>query len=623
MIEVETPLFASLPEPALERIRRAVDTRTFRPGDVMLAEGETRGELFVLLSGEAVVTGRDWHGEPIVLARLGAGECFGEMSMLSGEPPSATVEAATDAVAWALPHAAFVAIADEHPELARNLSALLSERLRASNERQLRAQRGQLAVLVALEDAPWAALLAYHIARSVAKHTRQAVTLLDPSGRAGDALRSVTAVVSLDEALQAVRPAPNGTDAASPGGLLQVIAEEVPSERQLVGSLDRLCEQMRFVLTLVPRQSSTIATIVGRAGSVLALARSSHAGAAADLASLSLAKDAKTGIVLLGEHERAPTVGDVRRAQSYIGARWPVRGIIPGGDRGLEREPVRGSTAGDAIDRVARGIAGLTVGLALGGGGAKGYAHIGAVRVLQQAGVPFDCVTGCSIGAPLAAGVAAGWSLEMIRNTLESVSQKAVRPNIPLVSLLTSRSIRRELQTITQNARFDELPTPCGIVAVDIETGEEVLLRSGLVWPAMAASMAYPGIYEPVRLGGHLLVDGGVLNPVPVSAAVTLGADVVISSNLSGTVEERIARPPAGARQRRRYIIENIARSLEIMQSKIVSESCTRADVSIRPVFDPMPGLLEFKRGLELELAGQEAAERELPNIRALLPWLA
>jgi NTE family protein len=134
--------------------------------------------------------------------------------------------------------------------------------------------------------------------------------------------------------------------------------------------------------------------------------------------------------------------------------------------------------------------------------------------------------------------------------------------------------------------------------------------------------MAYPGIYEPVQLNGCHFVDGGVLNPVPVSAAVQLGADVVISSVLSVPAERETAAPVSNT-GRRRFILESISRTLEIMQGKIVQESCSRADVAIQPVFDQPPGLLDFKRGRQLERAGEEAAERALPKLQEVLPWLA
>lgn len=391
-----------------------------------------------------------------------------------------------------------------------------------------------------------------------------------------------------------------------------------------MAALERLQEQARYVLAFVPQHAPAADPIVRRADVMLALAHESQVGDVASALAVSPApKDAEAGLILVSEEKSASTEADIRRAQSSLDSRWRVRSVIPGSAQALEGDLLDASPGGRAIDRLARGIAGLTVGLALGAGGARGYAHIGVVRALQRAGVPFDYVAGCSIGAPLAAGVAAEWGLDEIKAHLDSISRKAVRPHLPVVSLLTSRSMRSELRDLLGDRRFEDLPTPLSIVAVDIETGEEVLLRSGPVWQAMAASMAVPGIYEPLRIGAHYFVDGGVLNPVPVSAAVTMGADLVISSDLSGSPEGHSAKPEADRQRGGPLILKTIARTWEIMQSKITRESCARADVAIQPTFDDPPGLLDFKRGRELETVGEEAAEQALAKLRSVLPWLS
>lgn len=619
-MEVDIPLFESLPEPALELIRSAVEKRHYARGEVMMSEGDARGELFVLLSGEASVSGRDWHGKPKTLASLEAGQCFGELSMLSGEPASATVEAATEAEVWVLPHAAFVSIADAYPELARNLSMLLGERLRRSNERQLHAQRGKLVSLWAGEFAPWAFWLAYRIAAAVANYSRQPMTFLDMSGQAGHLLGASSAVTLLAEVTSESSRSSAGRDAAKSDGRLTVVSasnDEPPTDRQVSAVLDRLRDQSAFVLAFTPRGAPAVEFILPQADSWLALTPESEDCGESQVGP----PDSFQGRVVISDRQTPPTVGEMNRA--HKAEPMPICAIVPGGVKALEGDVAAASLSGDAIGRLARTMIGKTVGLALGGGGAKGYAHIGVLSGLARAGVPIDYVTGCSIGAPIAAGVAAGWHVDRIRETLDKVSRKAVRPNLPLVSLLSNRAIRSELRAVTNDGRFEDLLKPLGIVAVNIETGEEVLLQRGLIWRAMVASMAYPGIYEPVRIGACYLVDGGVLNPVPVSGAVSLGADVVISSNLSGTVAERMANVGSSGPPRRRLIVENITRTLEIMQSKIVEESATRADVAIQPSFGTPPGMLDFKRGRELEHVGLEAAEEQLPKLRSVLRWLS
>jgi NTE family protein len=602
LIDVETQLLSSLPEPALEQVRRAAQTRYFLPGDAALREGETPAELFIIVRGEAVVFGRDWHGERHVLAQLGPGECFGELSMLSGEPASATVEALSELEVWVLPQNDVSAIAAEHPALARNLAGMLAERLRKSNERALNAQRGRLVVILAPGKAPCAAPASRLLARSIAWHTRQPIVYIDT-----------------------ITPPDERDGAGIADDHLEILAgrDGTGFEGEQLSTIEEAQGRARFVLVLSHLASALRDGILRRADSVLVIADESEM---AELASLledcPTRSDAALRVVIVRDRPHSPTTGELRTLQERAPARWQVQGIIPGGVAILRTNPSPDSPTGKAIARQARKTAGLAVGLALGAGGAKGYAHIGVVRALQEAGVPFDSVTGCSIGAPLAAGVAAEWTLDEIRGALDAVSAKAMRPNVPVVSILTSRSIRAELRSVTNDIRFDELPTPLGIVAVDIEHGESILLRHGRVWPAMVASMAYPGIYEPVRMGSRHLVDGGVLNPVPVSGAVALGADIVISSVLSGRPDGAV-RSGSGEPPRQRMILESITRSLEIMQSKITEESFTRADVAIHPRFESPPGLLDFRKGRTLEHLGEEAVERALPKLRSVLPWLA
>lgn len=628
MIETDAPLLSSLPEAAVERIDRAAQMRRAARGETIVCEGEIGDDLFVIEEGEVEVVARDVHGQCRTLARLRQGECFGELSLLSGEPASATVTAVADTTLWVLSHAHFAAIADDHPELSRNLSAFLGERLRRANKQYLRTHKGKLVCLVGYGAAPWAFWLSYHLALSVAAHTRRKVAFLDLTGQARECVRADPPVRSFADVMKQGRRTEEVGTSVPPKGLLETVTADGQAgqevETQLLPALERLQEDAQYVLAYIPHDGPGADPVLRGADSALALVHESEAGVAASASTkLKRPDDGRLGVALLSDQRSAPTGADMRRAQAWWGPSADIRGIIPDGVDGVGETLAEGSASRRAIDRLARSIAGLTVGLALGGGGAKGYAHIGALRALQGAGVPFDCIAGCSIGAPLAAGMAAEWGLDEIRTHLDAISRKAVRPNLPLISVLTSRSIQAELRNLVGRRRFEDLPTPAGVVAVDIGSGTEVLLRRGLVWPALMASMTYPGIYEPLRMGSRYLVDGGLLNPVPVSAAVKLGADVVISCNLSAPPREDNAGATKTEPQNRPLILRTISRSLEIMQSKIVQDCSGRADVEILPEFAEPPGLLDFDRGPELEEAGERAAERALPKLQTVLPWLS
>jgi NTE family protein len=281
--------------------------------------------------------------------------------------------------------------------------------------------------------------------------------------------------------------------------------------------------------------------------------------------------------------------------------------------------------AGRALGWLARDLCGLKVGLALGAGSVRGYAHYGVLRVLEHIGLHADYVTGTSIGAIVAAGYALGQTADEAARIMEETSARAFRLTVPRHSLLSNAGVAGNFRQVAGDARIEDLDIPLGLVATDLPTGREVVLRRGLLRIALLASMAIPGIYPPVRIGDCVLVDGGVVNPVPITVACGMGADVVLAVPLSGTesqpwpgveaVEERGKLPS---------LIHTITRSVEIMQGRIGIHSAAAATVLIQANFASIPsvGLQSFAAGRPYIAPGEAAAEAALPEIQALLPWL-
>ena len=196
------------------------------------------------------------------------------------------------------------------------------------------------------------------------------------------------------------------------------------------------------------------------------------------------------------------------------------------------------------------------VGLALGGGGARGYAHIGVIRVLERHGIPIDAIVGTSMGAVIGGAYAAGIDLGKLEELLKALDLNRML-GIPhssilkLVGNITSEYLFKRLDwrerdlastqalieffdLFTKRQAFDELALPFAVVAVDIDTGEEVVLREGSVSRALAAGVAIPGVHYPVKIDGRYLVDGGLLNRVPADVAFErLGVDLVIAVDVS------------------------------------------------------------------------------------------
>jgi NTE family protein len=248
------------------------------------------------------------------------------------------------------------------------------------------------------------------------------------------------------------------------------------------------------------------------------------------------------------------------------------------------------------------------VGLALGGGALRGTAHVGVLRVLEREGIPVDCVAGTSAGSVVGAAYAAGLSPEKLLELGNALRWRDVaRPAFSRYGLISFARLETYFVRILGDLTFSDLKRPFAAVAADLESSEQVVLRTGRVAPAVRASCSVPILVKPVELGGRLLVDGGVLNNLPISVARELGVDVVIAVNLGC---------PQGRRPR--GLTEIILWTLETLLQRAGDDPAT-ADVYI-PV--PVRGLrsLASRSTLSSSLAlGEAAAEKALPAIRAAL----
>jgi len=184
----------------------------------------------------------------------------------------------------------------------------------------------------------------------------------------------------------------------------------------------------------------------------------------------------------------------------------------------------------------------VKIGLALGSGSARGFAHIGILRVLKAEGIPIDCVAGTSIGAIVGSMYAAG-VLPKVEEFLQDFDWKDMTflldPLIPVSGLLGGKRFEKLFQSFLGEMKLENFPVPFAAVAVDVATGEEIILTTGQAVKAIRASMSLPGIFVPVSLENRLLVDGAMVNPIPVNAVRTLGADVVIAVNLTADISKR------------------------------------------------------------------------------------
>jgi len=303
-----------------------------------------------------------------------------------------------------------------------------------------------------------------------------------------------------------------------------------------------------------------------------------------------------------------------------------VPALTPGDEEGLALGLLAPKTpAGRSLGWVARDLLGLKVGVAFGSGGQRGYAHFGTQFAMRKAGIPIDYVAGTSIGATSAAAFAAGFDPEHSLSLMDQAGRATFKPTWPLNSMLSFRKLERLLEHALGSRDFEGLDVPLSVVAADLVSFQEVHFRTGLLRPALLASIAIPGLYPAQRIGPYTLVDGSMISPVPVSAARDLGADIVIGIRLGISPPSRpsVAHSATsqGSSPGMAYVL---AKSIEMMRARMTEHAAQQSDMMIEVPFKATMrlGLRDFTAGRAYVALGESAVEEAIPELSRLLPWL-
>ena len=644
------------------------------PGGTRILERDVwHGQLYIIATGKVSVLlheERDKQGSPgnsgaLAVARLGPGECFGEMSLLTGEPPSATVRAEQDTMLWALPQADFLALLGTCPTLTRNINAILSLRLARANQQILLNRSAERVWLACLDEEHRGAhperSLAPHIADALAARSRKRVLLLEICrqdeaigprfARHAGQLRPTLLECAGDHSLLVAHRAPTVTSGDQHFAALSSLAPEHQSldalddAQGLLAHIDDLAVLYDYLL-LVTTQATPVAIVraiaeqSSRAVLLLPAAMRDQAKQLAELAG----KQAPPAIFVthIPEH---PTVGAQDRYAAQLGLQ--VTRLLPANDAllascwerrqtlDLETAGTAGTELAQAVDFVARYIARQTVGIAFGGGGARGFAHLGVLEQLLSLRVPVDYIAACSSGIITPGMYLLGKSFPESEEIFLQIQRNIVRWRIPRTSIFSNAGLKRMLRELCGEARFEDLTTPFAMVAIDLSTRSGVVLDRGLLWQAGLASTALPGIFPPVLVGDHILMDAGMHDPVPVRLVRKMGADILIASELGGQEPPALtsATPwlekslgsarglKANPRQRSPLIGDLLLRTYDLAMATIGMHSIREADVVIRPKLHRI-SLRQFSEGRKFVAAGREAVEQSLPQLQSYLPWL-
>ncbi|MCD6453149.1 MAG: patatin-like phospholipase family protein [Dehalococcoidales bacterium] len=262
------------------------------------------------------------------------------------------------------------------------------------------------------------------------------------------------------------------------------------------------------------------------------------------------------------------------------------------------------------------------VGLALGSGSARGIAHVGVLAVLEREGIPVDIIAGTSMGAIIGAFYAAGKDVNQITDAVMNLSRRKTLSlvadiTLPRTGFAKGGRLEKWLESVIGDASFDDLGIPFACVATDINSGEEVVINQGSVVDGVRASASIPVIFSPAKWHGRYLVDGALVDPVPVRVAREMGADFVIAVNVIPYLDYRNqGNNPENLRKPNVFSV--LMQTLSIMGYQVAIAGIRDADI----VIAPHPGTIrqgDFHRAEESILRGQRAARHAIAEIKRQL----
>jgi NTE family protein len=573
------PIFRDLPADQLHEIAPLFREERFAAGTVILYQGKHSDGVYFLRSGQLAVRVLRPEGRETV-AYLQPGAVFGELSFITGRTCSADVEVVVDAeVSW-LPKEAVSKLPKQREAILRGMMTVLAERLHDTTTRGTRAAESPVVLLSNGKgwEAPqsFAAELGCSLSRQTGRETLVVAIGAKASSSEPSPLR--------DKAFQC-----NLAAAGSPDGFRTELAAKLTGWKQRFTNvvLNLVGPDLAGIHEHIEAFADYRGDLIGPGDPVPAEPGPKR---------FTVASAAGAGLPVLAGNSQL--IWEARESESAYRAQQPVSA------RFLR-----------TVDSIARFIADLQVGIALGGGAAWGWAHIGVLSVLEQAGLPIDVVAGCSMGTVIGALRCSGRSLDELREIAtywNNRTRRFIEWRVWRMHLLQEKMVRKIFAGYFGDRTVNQMETPFWANAVDIGNGTEFTIKSGSIVDSVRASIALPGLLPPFETGSHLLVDAGIMDPVPVGLVRRMGARYALAVNAMAPLE---AHPV-----NRRYpfnMFDVMFRCTRIMGHEIGQARAESAAnlLMIPPVRDI--SMLQFHRSQEIIDCGRKIAEEHLPAIMA------
>ncbi len=548
-------LFHDLSQPQLDAVAQVCTLRKYPHGKVIFTQGKKNEHLFLIQSGQVKISVRDEKGNERALSFLGPGNSFGEMSLITNEFTSSDVTPLIDTEVVMIHKKDFLPLLQTIPSIAIKMSCLLSERLKKTNLLQNLKQQetGLTTFLFSKKELACGVKSAVSVGNFLAKEFKKKVVLVLTD--AGISKEPLTTKNCDTLVLKNKKDSHLLSDLYSQYDQILVLTA---SKEDLAQS--PFCHQAQKMISFLPlsQKEAALSPTVARA--------------------------------LFQEKGDLSEIHKLRK--TFKGPLF----IFPSG-----------------VTQAARFIMNKTFGIVLGGGGARGFAHIGVMRALEKQNLLPDAYCGSSMGGIIASFYAQGLPTQEI---IEIIREHAMKKGnkfdfrFPFHSLIKGKKLEVMAKTVYGDKTFDDLVSPLYLVCADLISGEEVILNQGLLRTAVYASCDLPGIMPPVAIDNKYLIDGSILNKVPTSVLKERGYQHVLAVNVTPKRDRSFLKKP--------NILKIISRSFELINYKLSYSVLGPQDILI----EPQLGNFEFFGFNAIDKIidqGEASAEKAIAQFKKIL----
>ena len=656
LILKEIPLFEGLADWERDLIKERSSFAEYKKGDVVYKEGSVASAFYCIILGRVIIYSQDQYGNEAVLEYLHRGKYFGIISLLTGETHSVTTKAINDCLILIIKKEDFDFILEKIPQLAIDLSKTLSRRLKRKDLHPKTIFESTIISIFSSYSQAGKTIYALNLAISLNKETHKSAIILDIAPV--DKTHSLPAKLEIGSGYRVFDlsslledPARIAKDFVLKNRFgIDLIClcykpEDESCVKRLVGILSLLVNDYHYIILDLPSELDRTAFAILNQSDFIHILTSPEQ---VDLKrTYNLIERLKTDFnfyedkikIIINEYKLSRVSPD-KQAQVLnkgIFATLPKIDFMSSDKLvldGLDSEYAK------AIRRVSRQLGDCLVGLALGVGVAYGLCHIGVLKVIEEEKIPIDVISGSSIGAFIASLWATGMSSQEILQITKELKEpkyiwRLVDLTFPSLGFIKGNKLCNFFKRYLGNKTFYDVKLPLMIVASDVRRKESKILDKGLLVDAIMASCAMPGVFRPFKFKEEILLDGGVINPLPTEVLFKMGVKKIIAVNVTpsrddmlkqyGKIREQIDAEVAQKKRRfslkpyfrdmfKTNILDIIFSSIEVMQSELAQKEAQLADIVLHP---DTQGLywLELHRSEDFAKRGEEETRRQLGKI--------